>query len=71
MNTMTTSRRLSAYEQLMRQAPAQGREMQADLLCRGCPHHRPHWAYRFCVHTECPYMKGMKTFREEAYEDGT
>lgn len=30
--------------------------------------YRPDWDYRFCVFTECPKMKGVKTFWEEVYQ---
>ena len=69
MSTMMTCRRLSAYEALMLQAPGNLKEIAEDQLCKGCENHRPDWAYRFCIHTECPYIKGMNTFWEEAYGD--
>ena len=70
MNTMMTCKRLTAYEQLMRETPSNRKEISEDFLCKGCKYHRPDWDYRFCVHIECPFMKGMKTFWEEVYEDG-
>ena len=68
MSSMMTSRRLSAYEALMRQIPGSPMEITEDHLCTGCRNHRPDWDYRFCVYTECPNIKGMKTFWEEVYE---
>ena len=70
MSSMMTSRRLSAYEQMMVQTPLSHREMAEDAFCSGCPYHRPNWEYRYCAFTECLQMKGMKTFWEGGYPDG-
>lgn len=66
-----TSRRLVAYEIMMEQTPTSKYELKEDAFCKGCRFHRHKWKYRFCLFTECPYMKGMKTFREEAFDGGT
>lgn len=58
------------YKRLMRQSYKQGTDYPVDFACSGCRNHRPDWKYRFCVLTECPYLKGFKTFREKFYEDG-
>lgn len=64
-------RRLSHYELMMRKAADDSFDVSEDFLCRCCEHHRPDWEYRFCEFTECPYMKGVKTFWEKAYDDGS
>lgn len=69
MNQMTNNR-LAAYDRFMRMTPGSGIEPAEDAFCDGCKFHRRRWKYRFCLYTECPYMKGMKTFREEVYADG-
>ena len=71
MNCNTTGTRLVRYEILMRKASDKTFEISEDYFCRGCKHHRPDWDYRFCVFTECPKMKGMKTFWEEVYHSGS
>lgn len=40
----------------------------SDDICCGCKYHRPKFQYRFCQFTECPYIKGFKTYRERYYE---
>lgn len=64
-----TERRLVRYEQLMLRTPDESFDISEDFLCQGCKYHRPDWDYRFCVFTECPKMKGVKTFWEEVYQD--
>ena len=66
-----TEKRLVHYEMAMRKAGDPSFQMTEDYFCLGCKCHRPEWKYRFCKHLECPYIKGQKTFREEAYRDGT
>ncbi len=58
------NRRLAAYEAMMQQIPGSRRKLPEDTGCYGCQNHRPKWKYRFCVLLECPYAKGMSTFRE-------
>ena len=70
MNEPDESREYIFFKRLMRQSCRTGADLPVDYICRGCSNHRPTWDYRFCVHTECPMMKGFKTFREEFYEDG-
>ena len=62
-------KRLSRYEVMMLRAPDETFEIPEDFLCRGCPHHRPDWEYRFCEFLECPYMRGVQTFWEEVLLD--
>ena len=64
------SREYIFFRRMMRQSCKTESELPVDFACRGCEYHRPNWEYRFCEHTECPMMKGFKTFREEFYEDG-
>ena len=66
-----TEKRLVHYEVAMRKAGDPSFQMTEDYFCFGCKCHRPDWKYRFCKHLECPYIKGQKTFREEAYVDGS
>ncbi len=63
------NRRLAAYEVMMRQIPGSGRKIAEDACCYGCKNHRPKWKYRYCVLLECPYAKGMTTFRENPREE--
>lgn len=51
------------YERFMQERPVLNEK--ADSQCRGCPYHRPDWKYRFCMYVECPYVKGLETFRRE------
>lgn len=43
-----------------------GADYPVDSICDGCQYHEPDWEYRFCRFTECPGIKGFKTYREEA-----
>lgn len=65
-----TENRLVHYEVAMRKAGDPSFQISEDYFCWGCKCHRSDWKYRFCKHLECPYVKGQKTFREEAYRDG-
>lgn len=56
--------RFAVYRLLMCQTPG-GRELKDDAFCYGCRNHRPGWKYRYCIHIECPHMKGMTTFRDK------
>ena len=56
--------RLAVYRKLMYQYPGEKDSIPEDACCRGCRNHRPEWKYRYCVLIECPYIKGMTTFRE-------
>lgn len=56
--------RLAVYRKLMYQRPGEKNSIPEDACCRGCRNHRPEWKYRYCVLIECPYIKGMTTFRE-------
>lgn len=51
------------YERFMQQRPEL--HEREDSHCRGCPYHRPAWKYRYCLYRECPYVKGLKTFKRE------
>lgn len=53
----------AVYERFMQQRPEL--KEREDSHCRGCPYHRPNWKYRYCVYRECPYVKGLVTFRTE------
>lgn len=64
-----TDGRLLIFEQMMKQKPDPDNRSE-DTMCVGCPFHRRDFEYRYCLYTECPYIKGLKTFREEAYEYG-
>ena len=59
---------LTFYEQMMMQVPGKKDNIDEEKMCTGCQYHRKDFAYRYCLHTECPYVKGHKTFRKEAYE---
>ena len=53
------------------QVPGKKDNIDEEKMCTGCQYHRKDFAYRYCLHTECPYVKGHKTFRKEAYEIGS
>ena len=61
---------LKFYEQIMTQTPGTDDNINEETMCIGCQYHRKDFEYRYCLHIECPYVKGHKTFREEAYEIG-
>lgn len=61
MATFFTTGESGLYEQVMQQKPKYGKD---DYGCNGCPHHRPEWKYRFCVFTECKFVSGFFTFKE-------
>lgn len=62
---------LKFYEQMMLQVPGSDDKIEEDAMCIGCQYHRKDFEYRYCLHIECPYVKGHKTFRKEAYEIGS
>ena len=51
------------YEQMMMQVPGIDDNIKEDAMCIGCQYHRKDFEYRYCLYTECPYVKGHKTFR--------
>ena len=59
------------YEQMMMQVPGIDDNIKEDSMCIGCQYHRKDFEYRYCLYIECPYVKGHKTFREEAYIIGS
>ena len=59
------------YERLMMEVPGRDNKVKEDAMCTGCQYHRKDFEYRYCLHIECPYVKGHKTFREEAYKIGS
>lgn len=67
---MLAGKRLARYEIMMKRASDKAFGFSVDFLCKGCPHHRPNWKYRFCEFPECPQMKGMQTFWEEGVKNG-
>ena len=62
---------LMFYEQIMMQVPGKKDNIDEEKMCIGCQYHREDFAYRYCLYTECPYEKGHKTFRKEAYKLGS
>ena len=62
---------LMFYEQMMIQMPGTDDKIKEDSMCIGCQYHRKDFEYRYCLYIECPYVKGHKTFRKEAYEIGS
>lgn len=62
---------MESFEHMMHEIPksTQGRGDE-DGFCFRCPYHRAKWKYRYCFFINCPYIKGMQTFREEVYEIG-
>lgn len=62
---------LKFYERMMLQVPGKKEDIDEETMCIGCPYHRKDFAYRYCLYIECPFVKGHKTFREEAYRIGS
>ena len=56
-----------AFKQMMEQT-AGVKQGDADEICAGCRYYRADFMYRFCQFTECPYIKGFKTYRERYYK---
>lgn len=59
-----------SYKRFMEFSSTEIHEVEVDELCIGCRNHRPDWDYRFCRFIECPYIEGMKTFKEETFRCG-
>ena len=38
--------------------------VSAPKCCRKCEYYKPHWKYRFCYYTSCPYGLKKRTIRK-------
>ena len=65
-----TGKRLAGYDLMMRETALSSYETPEDFMCGGCTHHRSEWKYRYCELTECTFIKGQQTFREQYLEGG-
>lgn len=70
MDALTVESPAFAFYKQMMQQTKNTKAMPSDSICYSCPYHESDWTYRFCRFTECPYIEGFQTYRDEYYDEG-